>query len=187
MSLLTATDILEANLLHESGDESDFDGTGDESEDHEEDEIEFEHEKNNEKNFSEITLTSFVPSIDVHIYNYNEISFIPTFLNDINQIDSTFVEGVQDFDIYAQRLNLNAVQVQTNSINNFIRYETFDLPAFESDLVRSNTVEIPVCGSDMVRSDTFEITAHESDIERPDSNYLINENNKGSLHLFILI
>ena len=141
--LLTATDILKANLLNDSGEESDFVGAEDELEDHEEDEIEYEYDNNNEKNYSDITLTSFVPSIDIHIENYNEILFTPTFLTDINHpIDSHFIEGVQDFEEYAQTINSSVVQ--SNLINNFIRYDNFELPALESNMIRSQTFQIPL-------------------------------------------
>ena len=141
--LLTATDILKANLLNDSGEESDFDGAEDELEDHEEDEIEYEYDNNNEKNYSDITLTSFVPSIDIHIENYNEILFTPTFLTDINHpINSHFIEGVQDFEEYAQTINSSVVQ--SNLINNFIRYDNFELPALESNMIRSQTFQIPL-------------------------------------------
>ena len=151
----------------------------DELEDHEEDEREYEYENNNEKNYSDITLTSFVPSIDIHIENYNEILFTPTFLTEINHpIDSNFIGGVQDFKEYAQTINSGVVQ--SNLINNFIRYDNFELPALESNMIRSHIFEIQACESDMVRSDTFDIPASESIVERPESDFFINQNFKSN-------
>ena len=96
------------------------DGTDDEEEDHEEDEIEYVFEKNNEKNLSDTTLTSFVPSIDVHIENFNETLFTPTFLNGTNQIDSSFIEGVQDFEEYAQSLVANGAHTNLTILYDMI-------------------------------------------------------------------
>ena len=121
-SLFSASDILRANLLHESGEESDVD-----------DEIEYE-EKNDETIHSNTTLTSLVLSLDVHIENFNKISFNPTFLNNEPHIDSTFIEGIQDFDEYSKSLNVQVANKVQNLTNNILRSK------YESEMVLSDTL-----------------------------------------------
>ena len=144
-SLFSASDILRANLLHESGEESNVDDSNDESEDYEDDEIEYE-EKNDETIHSNITLTSLVPSLDAHIENFNEISFNPTFLNEPH-IDSTFNEGIQDFEEYSKSLNVQVANKVQNLTNNILRSN------YESEMVRSDTFEIQAWDTNMLQSD----------------------------------